>query len=144
MTAPEPGVLATYDSRHEAEMALGILKDAGLAAAVRTDDAGSMKPELTWQGRVWLWVAGDEADEARALLSEAGLLHEVVAPTWAVRATGATGPSPARGAFVWRGRDRRRDDGAGSVSHRSRDRDIAGCRETNGLTIVRRGSVRRA
>ena len=74
--AGEPVLVARYTSRHEAEMALGILQDAGLAAAILSDDAGSMRPELTWQGRVWLWVAGDEAAAARQLLADAGFLED--------------------------------------------------------------------
>jgi len=92
----EPVLLASYDSRHEAEMALGLLEDAGLTAAIRTDDAGSMRPELAFQGRVRLWVAGDEAEEAHELLSDAGLLHDVVPPVWSASSPGATGPSAAR------------------------------------------------
>ena len=72
----EPIVLATYDSRHEAEMARGILEDAGIAAALHPDDAGSMEPALAFQGRVRLLVAGDEAGSARQLLFETGFLRD--------------------------------------------------------------------
>lgn len=68
----EPVLVGTYSTRHEAEMALGILEDAGLTAAIRSDDGGSMEPALTWQGRAWLWVAGDDAAAARQLLTDAG------------------------------------------------------------------------
>ena len=93
---PEPVLLASYDSRHEAEMALGFLEDSSLTAAILSDDAGSMKPELAFQGRVRLWVPGDEAEEARELLSDAGLLHDVVPPVWSASAPSATGPSMTR------------------------------------------------
>jgi hypothetical protein len=92
----EPVVLATYDSRHEAQMALGILEDAQIAAAIHPDDGGSMEPALAFQGRVRLMVAGDEAGPARELLSDAGFLHDVVPPTWSARPAGGSGPSLTR------------------------------------------------
>ena len=92
----EPVVLATYDSRHEAQMALGILEDADIAAAIHPDDGGSMEPALAFQGRVRLMVAGDEAGPARELLSDAGFLHDVVPPTWSARPAGSSGPSRTR------------------------------------------------
>ena len=72
----EPVVLATYDSRHEAEIARGVLEDAGIVSAIHPDDAGSMEPALAFQGRVRLLVAGDEAGSARELLLETGFLRD--------------------------------------------------------------------
>lgn len=70
-------------------MARGILDDAGIAAALHPDDAGSMEPALAFQGRVRLLVAADEARSARELLSGTGFLPDVVPPTW------SAGPSPS-------------------------------------------------
>lgn len=69
----EPLVLTTYGSRHEAEMALGLLEGAGIAAAIFPDDAGGMEPALAFQGRMRLLVPREEAGLAREVLFEAGL-----------------------------------------------------------------------
>ena len=63
-------VVAQFGHRHEAEMALGYLKDAGIDAVRLVDDAGygfSFSPAR-------IMVLAEQADEAQSILESAGIL----------------------------------------------------------------------
>jgi hypothetical protein len=69
---PSPGspvVVARYSYRHEAEFASSLLRAAGLRPAIFADDAGGMEVPLSFTNSVRVVVRGDEADEARRILS---------------------------------------------------------------------------
>jgi len=57
-------MVARYSSRHEAELAAGFLRDAGVDAIVRSDDASGWEPGLTFARSAWIAVR--EADTTRA------------------------------------------------------------------------------
>lgn len=62
-----------FGSRVEAEMARGLLDDAGIPARVRADDVGAMHPELGQVGErhgITLVVAEEQLDEARRFLAQ--------------------------------------------------------------------------
>lgn len=61
----QPVEVARYAWRHEAEMAAGVLEDAGIGAVVVADDAGGMYAGIA-SARVV--VAPEEADRAREVL----------------------------------------------------------------------------
>lgn len=60
-------MLERYRWRHEAEMACGVLEDAGIPAAVSADDAGGMLAAGGLpSGRLPVRLLVRRADEARA------------------------------------------------------------------------------
>jgi hypothetical protein len=61
--------VAVVDSRIEAELIVGFLRNHGLPAAVVTDDAGGQEPQLQLQGGVRVLVAASDEASARALLA---------------------------------------------------------------------------
>lgn len=63
-----PVSVATVGSRVEGELIVGLLRSAGLRAAVVTDDAGGQEPQWQLGGVRVLVPASDEA-AARELLS---------------------------------------------------------------------------
>jgi hypothetical protein len=67
-------VVASYPTRHDAEMARDYLDDAGISASIRVDDAGGMHPELQGIHGVHLVVLGNVAQQAHEALQEAGML----------------------------------------------------------------------
>lgn len=62
--------IANYPSHHEAELAAGFLRDAGIPAITRSDDAGGWEPGLTFVGSVRVMVGPDDWDQALEILQE--------------------------------------------------------------------------
>ncbi|MDX1623063.1 MAG: DUF2007 domain-containing protein [Gemmatimonadota bacterium] len=60
-----PVEVARYRWRHQAEMARGVLEDAGIPATVVADDAGGAYAGIA---PARLLVAGDAVEEAEAIL----------------------------------------------------------------------------
>lgn len=68
-------VVASYPTRHDAEMARDYLDEADISAFIRVDDAGGMHPELQGIHGVHLVVLGNvAARQAHEALQEAGML----------------------------------------------------------------------
>lgn len=68
-------VVASYPTRHDAEMARDYLDDADISAFIRVDDAGGMHPELQRVHGVHLVVLGHvAARQAHEALQEAEML----------------------------------------------------------------------
>jgi hypothetical protein len=62
-------VVATFDDRIEADVAVSALGAAGIESMIRADDGGSMEPQLAWVGvGVQVIVRADDADAAREIL----------------------------------------------------------------------------
>lgn len=61
-------VVADVGSRLEADLVVGLLREYGIAARARVDDAGGMQPAMQLLG-VSVTVAAADADEARAILA---------------------------------------------------------------------------
>jgi hypothetical protein len=64
-----PVTVAVVNSRIEAELIVGFLRNHGLRAAVVTDDAGGQEPQFALQGGVRVLVAASDAAAARELLA---------------------------------------------------------------------------
>jgi hypothetical protein len=64
--------IARYAYRHEAELAAGFLKDAGIEAVVLADDAGGYEFGLAFARPARLLVAEAHAREARQVLEDTG------------------------------------------------------------------------
>ncbi len=62
-------VLATFTSRHMGETAQGFLLDAGVPAALFTDDAGGMEPPLAFIRPARLVVRTEHVAKAREVLA---------------------------------------------------------------------------
>lgn len=70
-------VVATFRQRHTAELARGFLDDAGIAAAVRVDDAGGSLAGLTLSaGAARVLVRPEDVARAREVLADAGMLAD--------------------------------------------------------------------
>ncbi len=67
-----PVVVTVVDSSTEAELVVGLLRSAGLAAAVAADDVGGQEPHLQRQGVRVLVARRDEADARQLLASATG------------------------------------------------------------------------
>ena len=68
-------VLERYRWRHEAEMALGLLEDAGMTAIISADDAGGVLGGIglpTGGLPVRLLVLQEDVSAAREILSDGG------------------------------------------------------------------------
>jgi putative signal transducing protein len=63
-----PVSVAVVGSRVEAELAVGLLRSAGLKAAFSADDVGGQEPQLQQDG-VHVYVAADDELEARRILA---------------------------------------------------------------------------
>jgi hypothetical protein len=70
-------ILARYITRHEGEIAQGFLLDADIPAALFTDDAGGMEPQLAFIRPARLVVRREHVEEATEVLQGAGLTVEV-------------------------------------------------------------------
>ena len=78
MTDESTVVVATFNRRHEAELARGFLSDAGIEAAVSADDGGgAFGVPLTFSPSSFATVSvrSEDADAAREVLREAGFLE---------------------------------------------------------------------
>jgi hypothetical protein len=60
--------LATFRYRHEAELAAGFLRDAGIPYRLQIDDAGGIDFGTTFSRPPVLWVRAADEVEARELL----------------------------------------------------------------------------
>lgn len=72
-------VVATFNRRHEAEMARGFLAEAGIDAAVAADDGGgAFGVPLTFSPSSFatVTVRAEDEEEARRVLEDAGFLEE--------------------------------------------------------------------
>ena len=76
--------VAEYLYRHEAELAAGFLRSAGVPFRLQVDDAGGADAGVTIARPAVLWVRAEDADEAREIL-------ELDGPA----ALSAVGPAPA-------------------------------------------------
>lgn len=63
----DPVVVATFAHRHEAEMALGFLEDAGISGLVQADDALMGLPPMS-SGNARVLVSPEDASVAREVL----------------------------------------------------------------------------
>jgi Putative prokaryotic signal transducing protein len=66
-----PVTVAAVNSRIEAELIVGFLRNHDLRAAVVTDDAGGQEPQFALQGGVRVLVAASDEAAARELLAAA-------------------------------------------------------------------------
>lgn len=63
-------IAGVYFSRHEAEMAKGLLDDAGIWSVVSGDDCGGMRPDIALgMGNFKVTVNANDLDNARAALA---------------------------------------------------------------------------
>ena len=53
-------VVRSYGSRPEAELAKGVLEDAGIQALIQADTAGGMREHLAWTGAGFKILVRDE------------------------------------------------------------------------------------
>jgi hypothetical protein len=67
-------VVAVFVYRHQAEHAVGYLSREGVPAFVQADDAGGLHPGLGFSRSARVIVADTDADRAREVLQDAGLL----------------------------------------------------------------------
>ncbi len=72
----EPVIVARFNYRHQGELAHGYLKDAGIDAGLFVDDAGGMEVGLAFSNPARLVVRPAEAEEARRVLRDAGILED--------------------------------------------------------------------
>ena len=72
----EPVIVARFYYRHEAEFAKAHLDSAEIHSAIFADDAGGMEVPLSFSNSVRLLVRPEDAEEAREVLVDAGLLKE--------------------------------------------------------------------
>ena len=69
-------IVARFHYRHEAEIAHGYLKSAGVDAALLIDDAGGMDVGLAFVNPARLVVRAEDEPRARSVLVDAGILEE--------------------------------------------------------------------
>jgi hypothetical protein len=63
-------VVQEYGSRPEADLAKGVLEDAGIQAMIRADTAGGMREHLAWSGAGFqIMVREEDATAARDVLA---------------------------------------------------------------------------
>lgn len=68
-------IVARFHYRHEAELAHGYLKSAGVDAALFIDDAGGMDVGLAFVNPARLVVRADDEERARSVLVDVGMLE---------------------------------------------------------------------
>ena len=61
-------VVRTFHNRQEAELAAGALHAAGIESTIRSDDAGGLRPAMSWANGVKLIVRAEDAEIAAELL----------------------------------------------------------------------------
>jgi hypothetical protein len=64
-------VVARPQSTIEAQLIVGLLESEGLAAALSSDDAGGLEPQLQLTQGVRVLVAPEDAARAREIIAEA-------------------------------------------------------------------------
>ena len=62
--------IKTFSNRPEAEIVKGILEANGIAAIVRGDDSGGMRPSLSFASGVDLQVQEKDIKKAQGLIQE--------------------------------------------------------------------------
>ena len=67
----EPVVIARVPSLVEAQLIVGMLESAGIAAVTSSDDAGGFDPQLQLTQGVRVLVSTEDAQRARQLIAEA-------------------------------------------------------------------------
>lgn len=67
-------VIATFTYRHDAEYAQGFLRDAEIESVLLSDDAGGSVPGVGFTRPARLAVSAEDADAAREVLRDAGVL----------------------------------------------------------------------
>ncbi len=67
-------VVAAFSQRHEADIAVGFLEEAGIGASVLADDAGGFYPGIHLSGARVI-VTEEEAEKAQGVLVRAGVLE---------------------------------------------------------------------
>lgn len=72
----EPVLVARFYYRHEAEFAKAALESAEIESAIFADDAGGMEVPLSFSNSVRLLVRPEDAEDAREILADAGLIDE--------------------------------------------------------------------
>jgi hypothetical protein len=65
-------VLRTFGYRHEAELAQGFLREAGIQTVFQSDDGGGSYAGLSFTRPIRLLVRAGDAEEALQVLDEAG------------------------------------------------------------------------
>lgn len=70
-SSEETTVVATYNARHDAEVAKSFLEDQGITSFVVADD---VHPPIQLTGGVRLYVMSSEAQNARAALEDAQMV----------------------------------------------------------------------
>jgi hypothetical protein len=66
---PGPVCVKVYNYRHEAQLAVEILKSHDIEAIIQADDAGGMRPDLIMHtGGVKLYVDENDSERAREIL----------------------------------------------------------------------------
>jgi hypothetical protein len=64
--------IITFSSRHEAELAKGLLSINGINAVIFGDDAGGIQPGLSFSTGVQLLVKEEDIEKAERILHDAG------------------------------------------------------------------------
>ena len=62
-------VVQTFSDRVEAELAQGALEAAGIESMIRCDDAGGLRPAMTFSNGAELLVRAEDAGEAGDVLT---------------------------------------------------------------------------
>ncbi len=70
-------IIARFITRHEGEIAQGFLLDAGIPAALFSDDAGGMEPQLAFIRPARLVVRREHMEDAVEILDGSGVTLEV-------------------------------------------------------------------
>ena len=68
MTESDLVVVHSFGSRAEADLAKSALEAAGIDALVRSDDAGGLRPHMTFVNGADLLVRPEDAEAAREVL----------------------------------------------------------------------------
>lgn len=74
-SADDPVVVARFHYRHQAELAHGYLRDAGIESALFIDDAGGMEVGLAFANPARLLVRPRDLAEAHDVLEGAGMVE---------------------------------------------------------------------
>jgi hypothetical protein len=72
MPTHEPTVVAMFLNQIDAELAQSALTAAGIESMISADDAGGLRPHLTFGGGVRLLVRAEDAEQASKILGESG------------------------------------------------------------------------
>jgi hypothetical protein len=76
MSASETVAVAVFHYRHEGEIARGYLTDADIDSVLLVDDTGGITLGLAFSNPARLMVRTVELEEARAVLTDAGILPD--------------------------------------------------------------------